>query len=118
MNTFGIIIYHFSIGRGAMNAQKYWNCAIMHVDCRLYDVTSTNTPRFFLAELAIRIPIANSCARSPTGWEWADFSKILRTSLLNKYLSKEPNFSRFHLAEQYLGLVAVGEVVLLSMQSN
>jgi hypothetical protein len=37
-----------------------------------------------------------------TGWGRADFSKNLRASLFNKYLSNEPNFSWIHLAGQYL----------------
>jgi hypothetical protein len=81
-----------------------------------------NIPRFsypygamkFMAVLAIRILIANNCARwrrifkglSKNGG-WADFSKNLRVSLFYKYLSNEPTFRRFHLAGQYLkGTVA------------
>jgi hypothetical protein len=32
----------------------------------------------------------------------ADFSKNLRPSLFNKYLTNEPNFNQIHLAGQYL----------------
>jgi hypothetical protein len=37
----------------------------------------------------------------PQDGGWAD-KKNLLVSHFNKYLSKEPNFSRIHLAEQYL----------------
>ncbi len=69
---------------------------MMHVDCRLCDVTSTKTPRLsypygemnFIAALAKRILIANSCTRwlgifkglSEDGG-WADFS------FFSKYMS-------------------------------
>jgi hypothetical protein len=38
--------------------------------------------------------------RALRGWGQVDFSKNLRASLFNDYLSNEPNFSRIHLAGQ------------------
>jgi hypothetical protein len=37
-----------------------------------------------------------------TGWGTGGFSKNLRISLFNKYISNEPIFGRIHLAGQYL----------------
>jgi hypothetical protein len=61
------------------------------------------------ALLTVRILIANSCTKwrcsfkglSQDG-ERADFSKNLHASLFNEYLSIEPDFSRIHIAGQYL----------------
>jgi hypothetical protein len=64
----------------------------------------------FMAALAIRFIIANSCTR----WRGIlkgshaqdggrlDFVKNFLFSLYNKYLSNEPNFSLIHLAGQYI----------------
>jgi hypothetical protein len=77
--------------------------------CTYTDQTVPTARWIFMAALAIRILIANSCARcrwilkgiSQDGGR-ADFCKILRASLFNNDLSNEPNFSRIHLAGQYL----------------
>jgi hypothetical protein len=71
--------------------------------------------------LTIRILIANSSRR----WRGifkellqdggrADFSKNLRASLLNKYLTNEPSFSWIHLAGQYLKIFQNKGIMVLS----
>jgi len=100
------------VANGAMTLRAVGKCAIMpvcRVDWGLRDETSANIPCFsfpysamnFMAVLGISFLLANSC----TTWRGifkglsqdrrrADFSKNLRASLFNKFLSNKPNFSR------------------------
>jgi hypothetical protein len=98
----------FSVGNGATNCSTIFETAqwTLH-DIGNYAMMPINTPRFsypygvinfeFMAALALKFLIANICMR----WRWifkelsqdrgrVDFSKNLRASLFNKYLSNEP----------------------------
>jgi hypothetical protein len=97
----------WDIGNGAMNDLRYWQLRDNACEYTTFFLSLRRDE--FMAALTIGILIANSCTRwrrifiglSQDGG-WANFSKNLLASFFNKYLSNEPNFSRIHLAGQYL----------------
>ncbi len=113
VRVYGLEIYihtFFSVGEGAMNALRYWQ--LRDDACTLYRLgaeTSANSPSFsyphgamnFLAALAIKILIANSCIRDDAeslkgSHRTGDGPILLRTSVphsFNDNLSKEPILS-------------------------
>jgi hypothetical protein len=91
----------FSAGNGAMNALRYWNCAMMPV--ALLISAQIISPMNFM------ILIANSCQRRRLIFKRlsqdegrTDLSKNLRASPFNNDLSIDSAFSQIHLAGQYL----------------